>query len=75
MTNDILKRQLKPLDRKDYRQSLTDTQFASLKALFPQGACDYSKKGVSQRAPDTWLSYPNPGTSMSLDQNGRSATN
>jgi hypothetical protein len=64
MTNDILKCQLKTLDRKDYKQPLTDAQFASLKAIFPQGACDYTKKGVAQRAPDTWLSYPTPGTSV-----------
>jgi hypothetical protein len=67
--------QLKSIDRKDYKQPLSDAQMASLKALFPQGVCDYGKKGVAQRSPDTWLTYPAPGTSMSLDQNSRSSTN
>ena len=73
--NDVLKCQLRSIDRKDYKQPLTDAQLASLKALFPQGVCDYSKKGIGQRTPDTWLTYPTPGTSMSLEQNTRSSTN
>ena len=52
-----LKCELKGVDRKDYTQPLTDTQLASLKAAFPGGVCDYGRKGVSVRAPDTWLSY------------------
>lgn len=63
-TSDRLKCQLKPLDRKDYPRPLTDAQLASLKGVFPQGVCDYDKKGVSQRAPDTWLSYPQPGMNV-----------
>jgi hypothetical protein len=66
--HDRLKCQLKSLDRRDYKQPLTDAQFASLKAVFPQGVCDYTKKGVAQRAPDTWLSFPQPGTSVSVDR-------
>jgi hypothetical protein len=52
-----LKCELKPIDRKDYRQPLSDTQLATLRTTFPGGVCDYSKKGVAVRAPDTWLSY------------------
>jgi hypothetical protein len=52
-----LKCELKAVDRKDYTQPLTDAQLASLKAAFPGGVCDYGRKGVSVRAPDTWLSY------------------
>jgi hypothetical protein len=52
-----LKCEIKPIDRKDYQQPVTDAQLATLRAAFPTGVCDYSKKGVSVRAPDTWLSY------------------
>jgi hypothetical protein len=52
-----LKCEIKPVDRKDYLQPVTDAQFATLRSAFPTGVCDYSKKGVSVRAPDTWLSY------------------
>jgi hypothetical protein len=53
----MLKCELKPIDKKDYAQPLTDTQLSALKAAFPGGVCDYSRKGVSVRPPDTWLSY------------------
>jgi hypothetical protein len=36
---------------------LTNDQIAALRTAFPSGVCDYSKKGVAVRAPDTWLSY------------------
>jgi Tannase-like family of unknown function (DUF6351) len=52
-----LKCELKAVDRKDYTQPLTDAQLAALKAAFPGGVCDYGRKGVSVRPPDTWLSY------------------
>jgi hypothetical protein len=68
LTNDRLKCELKGIDRRDYKQPLTDAQFAGLKTVFPQGVCDYSKKGVGQRAPETWLSYPRPGESTGLER-------
>jgi hypothetical protein len=71
-TSDRLKCQLKPIDRSDYTPPLTDAQFVSLKGVFPQGVCDYSKKGVSQRAPDAWLSYPQPGTNVPVDRHSNS---
>jgi hypothetical protein len=52
-----LKCELKPIDKKDYTRLLTDVQLSELKAACPGGVCDYSRKGVSMRAPDTWLSY------------------
>jgi hypothetical protein len=55
--SDVLKCETKPVDRKDYAQPVTDAQMAALKAAFPAGVCDYTKKGVAVRAPDTWLSY------------------
>jgi hypothetical protein len=57
MGADALKCELKSVDRKDYAKPLTDEQLATLRSAFPSGVCDYRKKGVSVRAPDTWLSF------------------
>lgn len=65
-TSDVLKCELRPLDRKDYKRPLTEAQFAGLKTVFTQGVCDFSRKGAGQSAPDTWLSYPRPGESAGL---------
>ena len=53
----MLKCDLKAIDKKDYSIALTAGQLTVLKAAFPSGVCDFTKKGVSVRAPDTWLSY------------------
>jgi hypothetical protein len=56
--NDVLKCQLKPIDPKDYQQTLTDGQLAGLKKIFPKGVCDYSRPGVEQTTiAGTWLTY------------------
>jgi hypothetical protein len=69
LTNDILKCELKPVERSDYTQPLTDQQFAHLEAIFPQGVCDYTRPGVEQqRLEHTWLSYPRPGEAEPMDQ-------
>ena len=60
---DRLKCELKPLERGGYNVPLTDAQLTSLRDVFPGGVCDYSRPGVGQRAPQTWLSYPPPGDS------------
>src|SRR6266550_3855304 len=59
MTDDIFKCELKPIDKADYKRPVTDAQLGALRTVFPQGVCDYSKKGVMQRpAQGTWLAYP-----------------
>jgi len=62
LESDILKCQLKPLDRADYAVTFTDGEWARLERLFPDGVCDWSKPGVGQDVtPRTWLSYgPSP---------------
>jgi hypothetical protein len=57
MGSTMLKCATKSVEKKDYAQPLTDAQLSALKSAFPSGVCDYSKKGISVRAPDTWLSY------------------
>ena len=67
-SEDILKCQLKPIALSDYKARFTPAELARLKSVFPQGVCDWSKKGVNQLPLDgTWLKYgPRPGTWVSL---------
>jgi hypothetical protein len=58
VANDVLKCQLKPIDRDDYRHRLTDAQLQRLEAAFPDGVCDYTQPGVGQQPLiGTWLRY------------------
>jgi len=58
-TGDVFKCELKPIDKSDYKRPVTDAQLAQLRSVFPQGVCDYSKKGVMQRpSSGVWQSYP-----------------
>ena len=55
---DILKCQLKPLRRSDYKAVFTQDQWRRLQAAFPTGVCDWSRPGVGQQqASIPWLSY------------------
>ena len=55
---DVIKCRLKPLRRRDYAVPFTDEQWARLKAIFPEGVCDWSEKGVEQRGlAGTWISF------------------
>lgn len=58
---DILKCQLKPIDARDYRVTLSPADRARLKAIFPTGVCDWSKRGVNQVPVVPWGSFgPSP---------------
>jgi hypothetical protein len=48
LANDIMKCQLKPVSFADYKVSFSDAQKSRLKAIFPEGVCDWSKPGVNQ---------------------------
>ncbi|MFW6091903.1 MAG: DUF6351 family protein [Actinomycetota bacterium] len=55
---DVLKCRLTGMDRDDYAVSFTDDQWDRLRAVFPDGVCDWSRPGVGQvPLEDTWLSY------------------
>lgn len=57
LTGDMIKCQLKPLQRVDY-PPLTDVQFARLGKVFDTGVCDYARPGSGAQAlAGTWLSY------------------
>jgi hypothetical protein len=66
LTQDRLQCELKPIDRADYQVALSDAQLATLRDMFPGGVCDYGRPGVGKRSPQTWLSYPRPGSSQQL---------
>ena len=58
LANDVLKCQLRPIDSSLYQVRFTAAETAQLKALFPQGVCDYTRPGVGQQPPDgTWQMF------------------
>jgi hypothetical protein len=58
---DIVKCKLKPVDMADYEVAFTSQQRARLRAVFPDGVCDWSKRGVYQVKAVPWASYgPSP---------------
>ena len=58
---DIIKCKLKSIDNRDYAVPFTAAQRARLRATFPDGVCDWSKRGVRQVASVPWASYgPSP---------------
>ena len=53
----MLKCKLKAIDKKDYSVTLSGAQLTALRAAFPSGVCDFTKKGAAARPPGTWRSY------------------
>ncbi len=47
-TDDVMKCQTKAVDPKDYTVTLSPDQVATLRDVFPDGVCDYTKPGVGQ---------------------------
>jgi hypothetical protein len=54
---DTLKCQLKPVDARDYKVTMSAADMARVKALFPNGVCDWSKGGMEQTAVVPWASF------------------
>jgi hypothetical protein len=58
ITNNVLKCQLKAIDPTDYAIRLTDAERQRLRAIFPNGVCDWKRPGVEQqKTVGTWLQY------------------
>ncbi len=53
----VLKCQLKPIDKNDYRVTFDDAQWNQLKEMFQGGVCDFSKPGVNQTTVIPWASW------------------
>jgi hypothetical protein len=61
LTSDIRKCHLKPLDKRDYRVTLSATDWASLQAIFPRGVCDWSRPSVGLQRALRWISFDRVG--------------
>ena len=58
LAEDVLKCRLKPLNLVDYPANMfTSEQWVRLQAVFADGVCDWSRRGVEQRRALTDLSY------------------
>jgi len=57
LADNILKCQLKPLDRADYTVDFTNAQWDRLQQVFPSGVCDHRKPGVDQQPSIPWLKF------------------
>jgi hypothetical protein len=67
VAGDILKCRLRPVRASDYSGAFSSAELARLKAIFPQGVCDWSRPGVGQKEPKgTWLAFPEAGKSVRL---------
>jgi Tannase-like family of unknown function (DUF6351) len=56
-----LKCKLRPVHAKDYAVSFTQGELAELRAIFPDGVCDWSKPGVGSHPVVPWSSFgPSP---------------
>lgn len=62
LSNEIVSCQLKPIDPGDYAVRFTDAELAELRAIFPEGVCDWSRGDAhSQGYGGTWRSFgPSP---------------
>jgi len=68
LTGSNLKCELKPVTAADYKAALTTAEFDRLKAIFPTGVCDWSKKGVGQVGVTTFASFgPSPVNRISTN--------
>jgi hypothetical protein len=62
LAEDVLKCQLKPLKRSDYKTAFTDAQWERLSKVFAHGVCDWSKPGVEMQRSTPWRTFANgPG--------------
>ena len=48
---------LKRIDPRDYAVAFTAQEMARLQSIFPNGVCDYSRRGVGYRRVVTWPSF------------------
>jgi hypothetical protein len=57
-TDDVIQCALSPIDPANYQPAtLTEDQLATLRATFPHGVCDYTKRAVGQQDSIPWTTY------------------
>jgi hypothetical protein len=57
LSNHYLKCELKPLDPRDYSVSFSDDQWQRLRAVFPDGVCDWNRPPVGEQPSVPWMSF------------------
>jgi hypothetical protein len=61
LADDIAKCTLKPVNARDYKVALNESDLGLLREVFPAGVCDYTKPGVNQHPlAGTYLKLPLP---------------
>jgi len=65
----IIKCQLKALDVSDYTVTFTSTEWAQLQTIFPNGVCDWSRRGVHQTSVVPWASFGPSRVNLVFDVN------
>jgi hypothetical protein len=72
IATDVEKCQLKPLRQGDfYPATFTDAEWATLQQAFPNGVCDYSKRGVDQQNAVAWMTYQSDARGQHVIYGGR----
>ena len=57
-TDDVIQCALSPVRAESYAPAkLTEEQLAALRATFPRGVCDYTKRAVGQQDSIPWMTY------------------
>ena len=57
LSGDVMKCELKPINFQEYGVEFSEAERDRLRNIFPNGVCDWSKPGLSQRQNEQWLSY------------------
>lgn len=57
LTNDILRCRLQPMRPADYPVTFTARQWRRLRSAFPDGVCDWSRRGVAQQPSTPWTNF------------------
>jgi hypothetical protein len=72
IATDKQKCQLKALQRSDYYPiQFTEEQWSALQKAFPNGVCDFSKAGVSQKGAVPWQTYQEDSNAGAVIYGGR----
>jgi hypothetical protein len=62
LTNDVITCRLRQVKASDYDVAMSDADLARLRAIFPDGVCDYTRAGVDQNELiGTWIHYTDVG--------------
>jgi hypothetical protein len=57
LSANVLKCELKAIDARDYKATFTAAEMQRLRSIFPNGVCDFTKKGVERHGIVTWSSF------------------